>query len=659
MRSVIATVLSGLVAALGLGACGSPDDEGPTGSVRVTVATEGAMPDPDGYLLVIGERLPEAIGPADDVMVTGLELGDYEARLEGLASNCYVVGSNPRTIVVEAGIVAIASFVVVCPVAPNGVQVTTSSIGPEPDPDGYLVTIGGGPPHAVPANGTQLVGSGGVGQQPIVVEGVAPNCTASPSNPSTVEVTQGTAANVRLTFVCVATDGALVVRVTGLGDDVQQAGLLVSVDGQQLPITPGTPLNVRVLAGTRSVGLSGLAPNCSIEGSAVQSVVVEVGETVNVTFTIRCTAIPRPTVRVTAATLGVAPDGDGYQVSLTGSYNYYYEPNNFYQVTVPSNGTAEIARVAPDTYYPSVSGVAGNCRVRQVPSPVIVSDTDVAISFTVDCSALRRVAYVANDGPGSDIHFIDTDGTRFPLTVAGADSNPAWARSGTELAIASDRDGNAEIYRMNPDGSGVVRLTDHPLPDYRPAWSPDGTRIAFVSERDGNAEIYLMARDGTGLQRLTTDPGLDTEPAWSPDGTRLAFVSNRGGTALQIYVMNADGSGVQLRSVAVAGDRTPAWSPDGRLIVFSRAIGGSHQLYVMEQSGAGPRLLSGAFTSNAPLNPDWSRDGFEIVFSYGYCDFYYYYGCDSRLVVLDLIGLETRLLETGGELNVSDPAWRP
>jgi tol-pal system beta propeller repeat protein TolB len=293
-----------------------------------------------------------------------------------------------------------------------------------------------------------------------------------------------------------------------------------------------------------------------------------------------------------------------------------------------------------------------------VPSFVVVADADVAISFTVDCSAVRRVAYVANGGPGSDIHFIDTDGTGFPLAVAGADSNPAWARSGTELAFASSRDGNTEIYRMNPDGSGVVRLTNDPNPDYRPAWSPDGTRIAFVSERDGNAEIYVMSRDGTGLQRLTTDPGLDTEPAWSPDGTRLAFVSNRSGMPPQIYVMNADGSGVQLRSVAVTGDRTPAWSPDGSLIAFSRRVsGGSYQLFVMEQSGVRPRLLTGAYLSDAPLNPDWSPDSFEIVFSFGYCDFYY--GCSSELAVLEIIGAETRILVTGGEPNVSDPAWRP
>jgi len=41
------------------------------------------------------------------------------------------------------------------------------------------------------------------------------------------------------------------------------------------------------------------------------------------------------------------------------------------------------------------------------------------------------------------------------------------------------------------------------------AWRQD-------SYRDGNAEVYVMNADGSGQTRLTDDPGLDLEPAWSP-----------------------------------------------------------------------------------------------------------------------------------------------
>ncbi|TMI56052.1 hypothetical protein E6H18_08185, partial [Candidatus Bathyarchaeota archaeon] len=119
------------------------------------------------------------------------------------------------------------------------------------------------------------------------------------------------------------------------------------------------------------------------------------------------------------------------------------------------------------------------------------------------------------------------------------------AVSNGKIAFVSDRDGNNEIYTMNPDGTGVTRLTFDTVVshnDLSPAWSPDGTKIAFASDRDGNYEIYTMNADGSGPTRLTISVRSDLNPAWSPDGTKIAFSTNRDGN-YDIYVMNVDGSG--------------------------------------------------------------------------------------------------------------------
>lgn len=82
----------------------------------------------------------------------------------------------------------------------------------------------------------------------------------------------------------------------------------------------------------------------------------------------------------------------------------------------------------------------------------------------------------------------------------------------------------------------MTRLTANESLDAYPAWSPDGRRLAFTSTRDGNAEIYVMNADGSGQTRLTVNDGLDAGAAWSPDGRRLAFTSDRDGND-EIYVM--------------------------------------------------------------------------------------------------------------------------
>src|SRR2546427_7643266 len=57
--------------------------------------------------------------------------------------------------------------------------------------------------------------------------------------------------------------------------------------------------------------------------------------------------------------------------------------------------------------------------------------------------------------------------------------------------------------------------------------SPDGTKIAFASSRDGRFEIYVMNPDGSGVTRVSSEQAEEFEPSWSPDGARIAFTTVR------------------------------------------------------------------------------------------------------------------------------------
>ncbi len=121
--------------------------------------------------------------------------------------------------------------------------------------------------------------------------------------------------------------------------------------------------------------------------------------------------------------------------------------------------------------------------------------------------------------------------------------DPAWSPDGSEIFFANDKEdggtGNFEIFKIRVGtGEAEQRLTFRRRYDGHPAVSPVGKQIAFTSNTDGNSEIYIMNSDGTGLLRVTRNPAEDTAPQFSKDGTKIIFSSNRGGkyAIYEIYV---------------------------------------------------------------------------------------------------------------------------
>jgi Tol biopolymer transport system component len=61
---------------------------------------------------------------------------------------------------------------------------------------------------------------------------------------------------------------------------------------------------------------------------------------------------------------------------------------------------------------------------------------------------------------------------------------------------------------MNAKGSNLIQLTGNTeTADLVPAWSPNGTKIALTSTRDGDAEIYVMDPDGSYPVNITNLSG--------------------------------------------------------------------------------------------------------------------------------------------------------
>jgi Tol biopolymer transport system component len=260
---------------------------------------------------------------------------------------------------------------------------------------------------------------------------------------------------------------------------------------------------------------------------------------------------------------------------------------------------------------------------KKVGNPLLVITLVATLIFSASLALLStESAYAQFPGANGLIAFISTrDGNReiFTMNPDGSDERqltftttdtvnlmPDWSPDGELIAFVSDRDDNQEIWIMNADGSGQTQLTfTTGVENRHPAWSPDGTKIAFASDRDTDYEIYVMNIDGTGLQQLTDNDIRDNQPEWSPDGSKIAFVKKD----LEIWVMNADGSSEKLLADDFDGLASlhPSWSPDGSMIAFTH----QGEIWTMWADGTGKTLI----TSPDDWNPDWSPDGTMITFA--------------------------------------------
>lgn len=183
-------------------------------------------------------------------------------------------------------------------------------------------------------------------------------------------------------------------------------------------------------------------------------------------------------------------------------------------------------------------------------------------------SAYDRVAF-----PNFGLTRVNAQGEEF-RDIAALDSaqTPDWNEDG----IVYQSKAGIEITQDTPDGkTRSVQWGDW---DWDPDWAPNGGPIVYQSKEGPHWEIFRINPDGSGVTALTRPVTTlvdqlpsNVAPAFSPDGSQVVFLSNRrddnDAGPWRLWVMNADGSNQRLLPIDIeidygfGGEQVVSWGP--------------------------------------------------------------------------------------------------
>lgn len=145
------------------------------------------------------------------------------------------------------------------------------------------------------------------------------------------------------------------------------------------------------------------------------------------------------------------------------------------------------------------------------------------------------------------------------------DVDPALNADGSIMTFLSARSGRAMIYTLDPHAveKDVKRISFVGRFNASPRFSPDGKEIVFSSWVDNLFDIYKINADGKGLVRLTKNFGSNEEASFSSDGEFIIFTSQRvlsQSKAVQdVYIMNKEGEIIKKLTENYGKCLTPRW----------------------------------------------------------------------------------------------------
>ena len=222
----------------------------------------------------------------------------------------------------------------------------------------------------------------------------------------------------------------------------------------------------------------------------------------------------------------VRADGTGLRMIGSGSVDRSYpaiSPDRTRIAFIRTFGHLRPNR-PPDHVAIYTIGIDGSGE-RRVTLPKAKTAEDVDPQWSPDG---RRIVFVRMNGTarprhGQAIFVVNADGTglhRVTPWQLRAGDGPDWSPDGKEILFRSPETEDflhCNLFTIHSDGTGLRQVT-HLAPAtklYSASFSPDGQFITFGQTGvDGQADVFTMRADGSGVTPLTRSPQWDSAPDW-------------------------------------------------------------------------------------------------------------------------------------------------
>ncbi len=229
--------------------------------------------------------------------------------------------------------------------------------------------------------------------------------------------------------------------------------------------------------------------------------------------------------------------------------------------------------------------------------------------------AMTRVVFSRSSGEGSDLYAVDYDGEGLLRLTANRVLNlcPNWSPDGSEIAFTSYRDHQQGLFILDTSNGKVRAVTSQEGLNFGADWHPDGKELLVSMSRAGNPEIYRITPEGKVIKRLTVSNAIEISPSWAPGGRDLVFTSDRTGTP-QLYIIDSDGAGRRRLTFEGRYNDSAVWSPGGDKIAYATREKNTTQIVVMKSTGEDRRVITDSRWRNCE-DPSWAPDGRHLVFA--------------------------------------------